>query len=134
MTVFDQPALTEMYTSASDFVPALRSAYLYMRSVEERSAHVESWQDRASGTVFVEIAEIDAFISQALFSERDPIEVKLRSDESLSKLWSSLDCESLYIDITGLSHHVWAPLLRSALREISKVFVVYVDPDSRQPI
>jgi hypothetical protein len=41
--------------------------------------------------------------------------------------------ETVYIDITGLRHHVWAALLRSALRTRVRVAVVYVEPTDYRP-
>jgi hypothetical protein len=34
----------------------------------------------------------------------------------------------VYIDISGMSHHVWAPLLKAALKNSSAVRVVYFEP------
>lgn len=36
--------------------------------------------------------------------------------------------ETVYLDITGFGHHIWAPLLKSALQAKSDVRVVYVEP------
>jgi hypothetical protein len=33
-----------------------------------------------------------------------------------------------YLDITGLSHHIWAPLLRSAVDVVQSVRILYVEP------
>jgi hypothetical protein len=34
----------------------------------------------------------------------------------------------VYLDITGLAHHIWAPFLRSLLRSDKRVFGIYVEP------
>jgi hypothetical protein len=67
--------------------------------------------------------------------ERDRIEVKIGG---ASPEWISLRDEAklealvttgsqLYLDISGLGHHVWAPLFRAALRR-AELEVVYAEP------
>src|SRR5205823_2858744 len=36
--------------------------------------------------------------------------------------------DEIYLDITGLAHHVWAPLLRAGLDAGKRVWAVYVEP------
>ena len=36
----------------------------------------------------------------------------------------------IYLDITGLGHRIWAPLLRAAVEEGSEVTVVYAEPET----
>ena len=43
-------------------------------------------------------------------------------------LFSKIESKIIYLDITGLSHHVWAPLLRAAVASCKQVYVVYVEP------
>lgn len=35
-----------------------------------------------------------------------------------------------YIDISGLPHHVWAPLIRAGFRSMQTLYATYVEPDS----
>jgi hypothetical protein len=46
----------------------------------------------------------------------------------MAALMDALPGSSIYLDITGLSHHVWAPLLRVALTTGKLVRAVYVEP------
>jgi len=48
----------------------------------------------------------------------------------LQKLLGRLSGKTIYLDITGLSHHVWAPLLKIALASCNEVKAVYVEPTS----
>lgn len=131
MLANDQPSLTEIYTRAADFVPACGSAYLFMRSPEERSEHFDSWRANAEGISFVELSESTSSALQALIGSRTE-QVFLRSEKNLRGLWNSIEREVVYIDMTGLAHHVWAPLLRSALHHCSDVRVIYVEPGDYQ--
>src|SRR5581483_9450631 len=47
----------------------------------------------------------------------------------LAELLNSLSGAALYLDITGLGHHVWAPILRVAMAQDRVVRAVYVEPD-----
>jgi hypothetical protein len=52
----------------------------------------------------------------------------LRSLSGVRTIWDSLAGREVYLDITGLEHQVWAPLLRGALDAKAQVAVVYVEP------
>jgi hypothetical protein len=54
----------------------------------------------------------------------------LRSGVDLRHFWRSLDRSRVYLDITGLEHSVWAPLLKSALSLGLHVFCVYLEPEA----
>jgi hypothetical protein len=43
-------------------------------------------------------------------------------------IWYWLEKEIVYLDITGLPHHIWAPLLLSANRVGQEIKVIYVEP------
>lgn len=57
-------------------------------------------------------------------------EVSLLDDNSLEQLISG---EPIYLDISGLAHHVWAPLVRAARNVRTELKVVYVEPYSYKP-
>ncbi|NBD08025.1 hypothetical protein [Corallococcus silvisoli] len=52
--------------------------------------------------------------------------VALRDEEGLSALFRNTS--GAYVDISGLSHHVWAPVVRSALGVCSNVWAIYAEP------
>jgi hypothetical protein len=64
------------------------------------------------------------------------IEVRASGNTTRRALTSAIDMEAIvgdgpiYIDISGLAHHVWAPLVRAALLRCPSVKVVYFEPDS----
>lgn len=58
-------------------------------------------------------------------------EVALRDSLALRKLF--LGRESIYLDISGLGHHVWAPLVREALLSVKTLWVVYAEPERYRP-
>ncbi len=125
--VCNRPILTESFDSLEAFTPPPGSAYLYGVSPEERSAHSAAWAGRAQGVIFAPVidqgrAEIRVRIGA------DDLSVSLRSSRAIEQLWSSVAADILFTDFTGLAHHVWAPLLRSALASGRDVRAVYVEP------
>lgn len=125
-TLHNRPLLTEIY-NVNTFIPDAGSAYIHGTSVEERSAHSTEWEGRTIDVDFISIDEQNP--SSFIFSKGDDIdEVQLRSTAQLNTFLDLIKKRNLYIDITGLSHHVWAPLLRIALLHNIHTKVVYVEP------
>ncbi len=127
VAIRDRPILTDVYQGLGEFVPQPGSAYIYGTSAEKRSAHSSTWEQQAADVGFFpvlqqedETVEIEVMGSPRLLA--------LRSGRQLSDFWLKTDVRAAYLDITGLAHHIWAPLLRSALSTIDVVRVVYVEP------
>jgi hypothetical protein len=132
MVIRDRPILTDIYASIDAFVPEEGSAYVFCSSIEERSIHGVFQRQPSDGIALVEVIEehaTDIVVTVHGIDRR----VALRSRQQLSALWEAVGTPSVYLDITGLRHHVWAPLLRSALEACSRVVVVYVEPRRYRP-
>jgi hypothetical protein len=125
LTMRDQPLLTETHALES-FVPEQGSAYVFATSVEQRSELSEDWQARATDVHFVRIDSQEP--SAFGFGSHPEASVHLRSREQLQRFWANIPTDTIYLDITGLAHHVWAPLLRSGLAAKRRFMVVYVEP------
>jgi hypothetical protein len=120
-------AATQVFASLDGFVPDAGSVYVYGTTPEERSAHSASWEARGVDVKFVRLAAHTRW--QATFATSpQQIDVQLRSETSVGDFWRAQNASTAYIDITGLGHHVWAPLLRSAIGVVPDVRVVYVEP------
>ena len=126
-TMRDRPILTQVFSNVSEFIPKPGSVYVHGSSVEERSAHSEEWESSAVDIQFVRIEDQQA--SKFAFSlGNERAEILLRSSKQLDSLGKRFENLSVYLDITGLSHHIWAPLLRTFLKLTPSVKVVYVEP------
>lgn len=122
----NEPILTDTYASVADFVPAADSIYIYGQNLEERSEHLGHWR---GGSDRVRFFEIDQETQSEFHIVGSDQVYSLRSSSSLASLWSVFgQTTRVYIDITGLSHPVWASLLRSAVAASLEVLVVYVEP------
>jgi hypothetical protein len=113
---------TTVYPGRSDY--AATGNYFYAESGEQRSHFSNKWEAKQSAQFF-RIAETDDS-SGIVVNDGKP--VSLRSDTSLKTFLGSVPAGKLTIDVTGLTHHVWAPILKSALALGREVEVVYVEP------
>jgi hypothetical protein len=57
-------------------------------------------------------------------------EIPLLNETALEHLMSP---DPMYLDISGLAHHVWAPLVSAARRLKKRLFVIYAEPESYKP-
>lgn len=94
----------------------------------EERARAPFWNDRMARLPdsCVEVADqAPTEIGLALPSGTETL--SLRDPEGLQRLF--LGRRVAYLDISGLAHHVWAPLLRAGLSCLEELWVVYAEPE-----
>ena len=123
--VTNRPLFTELYENPSDFQPKEGSAYIY-GVFEERSLLVDGWAGRANDVAFARIEELERPLSR--YEPFGGEILSMRDRSCVVRMLSIFDARLLYIDITGLSHHIWAPLIRVAIEEGLAFKVVYIEP------
>jgi hypothetical protein len=101
--------------------------YVFGTTPEERSAHSPAWEQRAKDVVFIRLASEEYNVVEFAWGS-DSARLALRNRSDLQEFWRRFNGRVLYLDITGLGHHVWAPLLRAAGEGGSDIRVVYVEP------
>ena len=130
-----RPIDKAIFTSILDDVSKLRldpkSLYVTGVSVEDRSRHTEIWEDGCNDATFARVVRDDAFSATVTVNEREFF-LSLRNRSSIRDFLDAHDYRCIYLDITGLSHHVWAPLLRSIRSRGERAFCVYVEPGDYQ--
>lgn len=122
-----EPIPTETFESAELFRPAPGSTYIYGLSHEDRSGHVSSWRDSATDVTCIEISDENQAGFRASGFDSN---LFLRSSRSIENIFKG--CAQggrIYVDITGLTHPVWAAILRAALVARFDVLAVYVEPN-----
>ena len=127
------PTFTVTFSDQSEFIPDAGSAYLYGVSVEDRSTMPMELGARTNNVKFMPLtAEEDTpyFVLNRSSSQRS---FSLRSNTSLRMFVDDLGTNDCYLDISGIRHHVWAPLLRELLTARIRVRVVYVEPGDYAP-
>ncbi len=100
------------------------AAYIYATSGEERSVALRSMAASAGARV-VEIGEMDGYAFTM-----NGTTYQLRDQAGLARWVASCEGSPVLLDITGLSHSVWAPLVRALVRAPLDARVVYVPPGS----
>lgn len=126
MSVEDQPLFTTVFEESGDFTPPNGSVYVFGTSVEDRSANPSNWSTADVPVTFVEVFELAD--TSLVAKDSAGQEIALRSEDAVWAFWERQPSGPLFVDITGLSHHVWAPLVRSALRSQRNLNVVYREP------
>lgn len=127
MAINVRPALTTIYERSEDFCPIQESSYIFGRTGEDRSDHISSWRIRATGSSFLEVTDVEPFSFGLAGFEN---QFSLRSERQLSSIWAESESKHFYLDITGLPHHVWAPLLKSLYFSNRSFDVIYAEPSA----
>ena len=110
--VLSDPIFTSVYSSVDELSPGAGSLYVTGESVEERSRHTALWEERCPDATFAYVC--DTSRNEAAVSIKGRTHrVLLRSLSSMAAIVGSGEYSSIYLDITGLEHSVWAPLLRA---------------------
>lgn len=107
-----------------------KGANLFYGFFEERSSIPAEWITSTFARV-VEICETDN-ISEFYVAGDSDVVIKGSSKADIHRLLDGCDNDPLYIDITGLSHHVWMPLLRGAIELKLDVRCIYSEPEKYQ--
>ena len=124
----EEPLFTQVLPNVRAFRPQNGSLYITGLSVEERSKHTKEWESECKDVTFARVAEKDRSTTRVAVGGEPAVDVVLRSNSELEMLLASRRQTATYLDITGLSHHVWAPLLRAMRSRPEPSFIVYVEP------
>jgi hypothetical protein len=102
------------------------ATYVFTDGGTEARAALDVWSEMSTSSPekCLRVQQVDwqeVSLERAGKTER----VSLRDDSALTGLLSG---DAVCIDMSGLPHHVWAPMLRVALASAPSVHVVYVEP------
>ena len=132
MELRNSPLLTKAYDSPALFKPVKNSAYIGLHGVEERSHHSQG--DISDATKFLHVnREGERDFDIDLGNDVGVRTISLRSRKQLEGIWSTSQTDLFYLDITGLRHHIWMPLLKSAIETKVELRVIYVEPEAYRP-
>jgi len=123
----DRPLLVDVLDDPAMFNPQDGAVFVVGSSVEDRVDHVAAWKSRAEKIRFVHVAE-QGKSNFAYINGSELTLVSLRSETQLQEFWSRCGTQTVYLDLTGFAHHVWAPLVRSCLVGGYRLMVIYVEP------
>lgn len=110
------------------------AAYVFALSLEDRSRLAPDWMQRHGNTLFVEVVPDERSRAQFLWAASgDQGSVRLRSERELDGFLNGLSRRTVYVDISGLPHFVWLPLIRACLRLGMRTMAVYAEPKKYVP-
>lgn len=105
------------------------AAYVVSASGTEPRGRAPLWnlcvQHRTANCVEV-VEWTDAVIRVRRATVDPPTEIALNDDTALSGVFGAF--RSAYLDVSGMPHHVWAPLLRVGFAALDALYVVYTEP------
>lgn len=127
MDLTKRPSFTRIH-DANGVVVSPTTTIVFGRSVEERSDLAPS-QLTSQTTTHFEIVEQDREAFSWIDADGGGGRVLLRSETDLSAFVSGLGSATV-IDLTGLSHHIWAPLVKACLAGVDDLRCLYVEPKS----
>lgn len=108
-------------------------AVLFHGTLEERSVLPPTWTSSELGLERHEIFETDTLASFRTGSARGG-EITLRRKSTLTSFLEQFRGRPLFIDITGLSHHIWMPIVRMAIENEYPLRCIYNEPAAYQAI
>ena len=122
------PRLTT-HIAAGEFRPLPDALYVYGSNDEARSDHISSWEPRVPSVEFVEIVS-STRAEAAVRSATCESNMLLRSRKAIQQVLREARHRQTYVDITGLPHHVWAPIVRVLIEDIVPrcLKVIYAEP------
>jgi hypothetical protein len=125
MPFHEVPRLTRT-VSVAEFHPPQNCVFIFGSSPEVRSAHIDAWRDSRADVRMIEISE-EGRLAITLKENSVETRVALRSEQQFLQTigpWTG----PIYLDITGLSYHVWAPMLKALIAAQKVIHGVYVEP------
>ena len=123
----NNPTFTSVYTDVGELRLSSNSLYITGRSTEDRGRLVSRSEHRYSSVTFAIVIE-DSASAARISIDGNSLLVRLRSHSDISCFLTMRPYSALYLDITGLPHHVWAPFLRGIYRMAGQAYCVYVEP------
>jgi hypothetical protein len=105
--------------------------YVFVASHGEERAKAPVWRE-ASLTRSAQCVEVVRQSDREILLQSQGVHQVVALTDSVA-LGSVLGAGCVYLDITGLLHHVWAPILKTALQACSEVKVVYFEPERYKP-
>jgi len=131
LEIASRPLLTQTFDTPDDFRPQPGSVFVYSATFEERSKHPDRWTSGDSDVRMIELTEEDDNIARTSLAGFERL--FLRNADQIAAFLAAQNGRRLYLDMTGLGHRVWAPLVRVAIERGFELYVVYVEPLDYRP-
>ena len=120
--------LRQIYNARTDIDVASNSVLLF-GDFEQRSEIDKDWLTVFGEGKTYEILPKDDLHSVKIPRFRDEY-ISMRNQSHLIAFVNTLGTDPVFIDITGLPHHVWMPLVRVCVENRLDTICIYVEPKS----
>jgi hypothetical protein len=128
------PLVSSALRGADELNLELDSSYLFSYSIEDRSRLAPGWMQRHQSTRFIELLPVENDRSAFQWrGDQTDTNVRLRSEQDMRAFVAGVRRGVVYLDITGLPHFVWMPVIRALLRHRVDLRVVYSEPGEYVP-
>ena len=126
-----EPTFTSFAANLGDISLVAGSLYICGHSTEERTHHTQGWEQLRSHVTFAYVRAESTFSAAFTIGGRSE-SVALRSERELNRFLVEPKYSAIYIDITGIEHHIWVPVLRVIRRNMLCAYGLYVEPGDYQ--
>lgn len=131
----DNYIYSTVYSSTDEFGLDFECTYIYGYSAEGRSFIANDLMTRPGNKVnFIELKDIGSDKIHDEFSNRD---FNLRDSDSMLAFFEQYKNSNIYIDSSGLTNRICAPLLKNAFElfdalHLKDIKVIYAEPETYQ--
>lgn len=126
-TRLEKPVFTRLYGGIEQVPFEANSLLIRGDSAEDRSQYPVGWDADAAGVTVLDIVQENPSVIVAEI-EGNQVEAQLRSERAILDLLTTRRVDRYFLDITGLPHHVWAPILRGLRTLGVPCSVLYAEP------
>ncbi len=129
VAIKDRPLFTTEYEGVGRFDLPANASYLYSLTSEPRSGFAAELQSKTPTARFVRISE--GLAPGAFDTDLEGhAALSARRRSAVERFLFALGDGPVYLDITGLGHQIWAPLVRVCLESERRLHVVYLEPEA----
>lgn len=115
---------TSIYNCPLNQANLREGVYIY-GSFEERSGHFDPDDEKMAHIKFIKIAED---VSNNVLKINDEEAIPYNNMGKLQDFVKTYPGKKIYLDITGLTHGFWAPILKLFLVQKNDLSLIYVEP------
>ena len=111
MLLIDRPIISNTYPNLQCIEVEKDSVYFYGKSPEDRANISELQYTDDSSIQFIQL-NINEDDTKLIIDLDEKFFIDLNNDQNLNDFFTQFNVSNFYLDITGLTHSAWAPILK----------------------
>lgn len=130
MLLIDRPIISKTYTNLHCIEVEKDSVYFFGKSPEDRANISELQHTDDSSIQYIQL-NINEDDTKLIVDLDEKLFIDLNNDQDLNDFFAQFNVSNFYLDITGLTHSAWAPILKffSKHQNLS-LKIIYIEPSS----